>query len=76
MHKVIACEQTWHEAQFAMLTVTIPLRTGQWEEQQYQEVPARAAAQESETTARRLTLTMPVAILWRHQPMGLKICQI
>ena len=42
MHKVIAREQTWHEAQFAMLTVTIPLRTGQWEEQQYQKVPASA----------------------------------
>ena len=44
--------------------------------EQYQKVPAKAGAQKSKTTVKRLTLSMPVAILWRHQLMGLEIRQI
>ena len=43
---------------------------------QYQKVPAKAGAQKSKTTVKRLTLSMPVAFLWRHQLMGLEVRQI
>ena len=54
--------------QIAVLTVTIPLRTGQWEERTIPEMflldlLGTSLCPKLETTARRLTLSMTVAIL-------------